>query len=140
LGAGQAVALGHAAAIEYELPRVADAQAQLAGDARRRESGHAALDEEAGDRLGTAVVDLRPDEGDVRDRRVGDPHLGAVEHVVATAAAGAREHTRRIGAAIGLGEAETPDRLATRHAGQKARLLFFAPEGIDAVHRERALH
>ena len=42
------------------------------------EAGRAGGDEEAAD----AVVGVRPHHGDVGDRAVGDPHLGAVEHPV----------------------------------------------------------
>ena len=45
-------------------------------------SGHATLEDETADH---ALVVLRPDDHDVGDRRVGDPELGAAQHVTTRA-------------------------------------------------------
>jgi hypothetical protein len=52
---------------------VAEAQRQLVLDLQHKEC--AALDDEVPD----LAVERRPDDGDVGDRRVGEPGLGAVE-------------------------------------------------------------
>ncbi len=50
------------------------AQPDLAVDDRRRQPGHALLQHEAADHAG---VVLGPDDEDIGDRRIGDPHLAA---------------------------------------------------------------
>ena len=47
-------------------------------------------------------------------RAVGDPRLLAVEHPAVAVAHGAGAHAARVGAEVGLGEAEAADRLAAR--------------------------
>jgi len=42
-------------------------------------------------------------------------------------------------AEVGLGQAETADRLAGRHPGDPAVLLLLRAEGVDRIHDERAL-
>ena len=64
------------------------------------------------------LVGLRPDHGDVGDRAVGDPHLGAVEHPVVAVALGPGPHPGRVGAEIRLGQPEAADRLAGGHPRQ----------------------
>jgi len=108
-----------------------------------RETGALLLDQEAADRARAfvAVVDeLRPHDGHVRDRAVGDPALGAVQDEAATRAAGARDHAPGVRAVVGLGQTEAADRLAARQAGQPGALLVFGPEGEDRVHHQRGLH
>ena len=65
-----------------------------------------------------AFVRPAPHDGDVGDRAVGDPHLATVEHPVGPVPLGARGHAGRVGAVVGLGEAEAADRVAGRHPGQ----------------------
>jgi hypothetical protein len=63
-------------------PVMDGAQAELAFDLRRREPLHALLEDEAADH---AVVGLRPDDEDVGDRRVRDPHLAARQPIASSA-------------------------------------------------------
>ena len=74
----------------------------------------------------TPSVGTRPDHRHVGDRRVGDPHLAAVEHPVGAVAAGPGRHVGRVGAVVGLGQAEAADQLAGRHARQPSLLLLLA--------------
>ena len=67
----QQILFGHDRAIEHDLAGDGGAQRKLALDLRRGESLGAAFDNEAAD----LAVELRPDHGDVGDRRVGDPHF-----------------------------------------------------------------
>src|SRR3546814_3845219 len=67
----------------------------LALDLRRRQPGVAALDDEAADRVAPVIaLELGPDDEDIGDRRAGDPHLRAVQHI----AVGGRseEHTSEL--------------------------------------------
>ena len=64
----------------------------------------------------------RPDDGDVGDRAVGDPHLGAVEDpVVAVAARACVRIEPGSEPAVGLGQAEAADRLARGHRAAATR-------------------
>ena len=49
-------------------------------------------------------------------------------------------HATRIGAVVGFGEAEATEPLAGSQLGQVFTALFFAAEGVDRVHHQRALH
>ena len=53
---------------------------------------------------------------------------------------GARQHAGRVGAEVGLGEAEAADRLAARQARQPVALLRLGAEGVDRVHHQAGLH
>ena len=63
-------------------------------------------------------VVLGPDEGDVGDAAVADPHLHAVEDVEVAVGAGGGLHRTGVGAAVVLGEAEAADDLAGGHLGR----------------------
>jgi hypothetical protein len=64
---GEHVRLRDAHLVEDDLPGDARAQAHLAVHGRRLEALHAALDDEAADGGGVAVVDLGPHHGEVGD-------------------------------------------------------------------------
>src|SRR3546814_13904368 len=69
----------------------------LALDLRRRQPGVAALDDEAADRVAPVIaLELGPDDEDIGDRRAGDPHLRAVQHIAVGGrhGAGDRKSTR----------------------------------------------
>jgi hypothetical protein len=51
-----------------------------------------------------------------------------------------REHSARVAAEVGLGQAEAADRLAGRELGEPVFLLLLAPERVDRVHHQAALH
>ena len=86
------------------------------------------------------VRPLGPDDRDVGERAVGDPHLAAVEHPVVAVAPGPGAHRRRVAAGVGLGQAEAADRLAGGHPRQPLLLVLLAAPAVDRVHRQRALH
>ena len=106
-------------------------------DRGRRESLRAFFREEAAD---ASVLGLRPDEEEIGDRRVADPGLGAREAVAARDFLRARLHARRIGAVVGLGQAEAADQLSFRELRQVLLLLSLGAELVDRRHDERALH
>src|SRR3546814_4268800 len=85
-------------------------------------------------------VGFRPDDEDVGDRRIGDPHLCAFEAIAAFDLLGARTHARGVAARVGFGQAETADQFAAGKTGQEALFLLLAAIGVDRVHHERALH
>ena len=62
-----------------------------------------ALDNECGDAMGALFrFGLGIDHIDVGIGAVGDPHLGAIEHIVVTALLGPQLHADHIGAGVGL--------------------------------------
>src|SRR5690606_11394564 len=82
------------------------AQRQLAFDLGRRKALHALLQHEAADLvLAFGTFELRPDNEDIGDRRVGYPHLGAVEAIAARRLLGAGLLAARTGAALRVGQA-----------------------------------
>src|SRR5690606_10647418 len=136
LDVGQAVGLGHAHVVEVQGAGHRGAQAHLVLDLLGGEAGRALLHDEALD----ALVGLRPDDGDVGQVAVGDPHLRAVEHPVAAILAGVGLHVGRVGAAVRLGQAEAADHLAGGHARQPLPPLLLRAVGVDRVHAQRGLH
>ena len=91
--------------------------------------------------IGEALARLFPGfEGDVGDRTVGDPHLGAVNDPVITVALRVRLHVAGVGAAVRLGQPEAADGFAARHRRQPAVLLLVRTVGVNRKHDEAALH
>jgi hypothetical protein len=84
-------------------------------------------------------VGLGPDHEDIRDGRVGDPHLGTGQAVPAVDLHGPRCHAARIGAGVGLGQAETADQLTACEAGQETVLLLLRAISVDRIHDEARL-
>ena len=110
--------------VEDQLAGDRGAQRHLRVDLVGGEARRARRDDEAPD----ALVGRRPHHGHVRDVAVGDPHLRAVEHPVVAVTARAGAHAAGVGAEVGLGQAEAPDRLAGRHPRQPLLLLLLGPE------------
>ena len=52
-----------------------------------------------------------PDDEHIRDRRIGDPHLAALQNPAAVHFFGAGLHAAGVTAVIGFGQAETADPL-----------------------------
>ena len=136
---GQQVLLRHDDAVHDDLAGDRGAQRELAADLRRGEALHALLQHEAAD-LVVMRGRLRPDDEDVGDRRVGDPHLGAGEAVAVGDLLGARLHAAGIGAGIGLGQAEAADPFAGGELRQVLLALRLGAVGVDRVHHQRGLH
>ena len=105
-------------------------------DVERRVPGRAPLHEEPGD---LAVVLAGPHHRHVGDGPVGDPELGAVQHVAVALAHGPRLHGAGVRAVVGLGEAEAADGRAAGQRGQPAVLLGLRAIGVDGVHHQAAL-
>ena len=132
----QQILLGDHGAVEHDFAGDRGAQRELAFDLRRRKSLGVALDDEAAN----SAVELGPDHRHMGDRRVGDPGLVAGETKAAGDFLGARRHRARIGAVVGLGEAEAAEQLGGRHLRQIFAPLRFAAIGVDRLHGERGLH
>ena len=133
-GAGKAILLGNARALEDQAPGDRGAHRELVGNILAGELP--AFDDEAAD----PVCGAGPDDGEVRNLRVGDPQLAAGQHPVVAVLVGARFHSCRIGAVSCLGEAEAAEGAARRHFGQPLLLLLFGAEAVDGVHRKTGLH
>src|SRR5258705_4641469 len=136
LHAGQLVLQRDAAVLEGQLRGDGGAHRELPRDVQGAVAGGALLDEVAPD---LAVVALGPHHRHVGHRAVGDPELGAVEHVFLPLRHRARLHPAGVGAVVGLGEAEAADRLPGLQRREPAVLLRVGPVGIDGVHHESAL-
>jgi hypothetical protein len=132
----QAVRVRHAHVVEEQAARHRRAQAHLLVDFLRRKTLGVRRHDEALD----AVIGLRPDDRDVGEIAVGDPHFGAVDDPVAAVLLRARLHVGRVGAAVRFGQAEAADDLARRHLRQPVLLLLFAAVGVDRIHAQRRLH
>ncbi len=126
-------------AVHHDFAGDRGAQADLALDLGRRQPLHPLFEDEAPDRA-VVRVRLRPHDENVGDRRIGDPHLRALEAIAALDLFGARAHSGGVAPRIGFGEPETADQLARREAGEKTLLLLVAAIGVDRMHHERALH
>ena len=74
-GIGQQIVLRHHHIVQRDPAGGAGAHGKLAGDLRRFKTLRAALDDKAAD----LAVELGPDDGDVGDRGIGDPGLGAAQ-------------------------------------------------------------
>ena len=124
-----------------DLARMGGPERHLVVRRRGREPLHRALHQEAPDDslLVRAILRLGPDDGEVCDRRVGDPHLGAVHHPAAIHSKRRRLHAARVRAVIGLGQPETPDQLGLGEFGEVLEALLFGAEHVDRMHDERRL-
>src|SRR5258707_8742556 len=107
--------------VEMQLGGDRRAQRQLLVDVPRGEAARPARNQEATDAFGG----LGPDDGDVGDRPVGDPHFRAGEHPVPVMDLCTGLHTGRVAAVVGLGQAKAADRLASGHPGQPLLLLLL---------------
>ena len=105
-------------------------------DVRGTETRRARRDDEpANTRVG-----LRPDDREIGNGPVRDPHFGTVEHPVGAVAPRVRPHARRIASEVRLGQTKAADGLPPRHAGKPALFLPFVAETSDREHPERALN
>ena len=122
--------------LEHELGGVDALVAELFELAADREASPFLGDEQAH----AAVARLRVGIGLDQQREalavdaVGDPGLGAVDHVAVAVAPRDRADRLQIGAAIGLGQREAAAQLAGGEARQEGLLLRF---GAEALHRRR---
>jgi hypothetical protein len=92
LRAGQELILSDNRAVEYDFAGDGDPQRKLALGLGRVEPLHTAFDDEAAD----YVVEFRPNDRNVGDRRVENPGLAAGQPKAAGNALGPSRHSRRI--------------------------------------------
>ncbi len=85
-------------------------------------------------------VGLGPDDEDIGDRRVRDPHLRSGQLVARRGLFGACFHRARIGPRVRFGQAETANQVARTQARQVFFALVLRAVGIDRVDHQRALH
>ena len=130
------VVVRHAHVLQHELGGDGGAERELLVDLGSREAWKVLLDDEAPDR---ALVGAGPDDRDVGDRAVRDPHLRAVQDPVRAVAARVCPHRARVGAGIGLGQAEAADHVSRVHRRQPPLLLLLGAPAPDREHRERPL-
>ena len=105
---------------------------------RRVQAGHAFFKDEA---PYGAIMRFRlgPNDEDVGDGRVGDPHLRAGQAVAAVGLDRAGAHAAGVGAGIGLGQAEAADEGAAGESREIFLALLLRAVSVDRVHDERAL-
>ena len=134
----------HPAVVEGEDAIVVAAVGDRAVAGADLEAGGAAVDEEAGDPLLRSRARLLlpgRDEGDdeVREVRVADEVLGAVDDEVAAVAPGMGLHPADVGARVGLGHREGVD-LVAAHAGEEVALALLSASCAEDVGRPPPEH
>src|SRR5690242_5768633 len=102
-GVRQEIVQRHEDVLQYDLARRRGTHGQLACDLRRFETGAAALNDKAADR----VIEFRPYHRDIRDGRICDPHFRAVKPETTADALSARGHGAWIRTMVRLRQAET---------------------------------
>jgi hypothetical protein len=70
---------------------------------------------------------------------IGDPHLGAVEHVVAAGLDGPQLHADDVAAGTGLAHRQRPHVFAADQPGQVLAALGLAAVALDLVHAQVAV-
>ena len=136
LRTGQPVGRRNPYAVEDQLAGVGCAEAHLALHRVRREARSTRRDDEPHD----SCIAPGPYEHEIGYVAVADPHLRAVDDVIAAVPAGRRAHGRRVGAAVVLRQREAPDQLSSRDAGQVLADLAFGAIRQDGVHDQPGLH
>src|SRR5712692_3392365 len=87
-----------------------------------------------------ALIGFSPDDGDIGNAAVGNPHFGAVQNVRIAIEPRRRAHTAGGAARIRLGQSEAANRLASRDARQPALLLLLRAILVNWEHGQRTLH
>ena len=126
----------HTAVVERQTRRNRRPHGLLTVNIRRFEARRTALYEETANALRGA----RPHYRNIGNSAISYPGFLAVDDPVRTIFHGAREHTRGVGAEIGLGQTKAADGLAFLHIGQPAVLLSIRAIGVNRIHHQRALH
>jgi len=127
---------GNFAIGERETGGDGSAQRPLAVDVPRLEARRAFLNEKAAHFF---VLAFGPDDGNVGEGAVGDPHFFAVEDVLAAFLDGAREHPAGVGAELRLGEAEAANGFAFLEQWEPFIFLGLASIGVNRVHHQAGL-
>src|SRR6516225_735077 len=81
-----------------------------------------------------AVIGTCPDDRQICDTPVGNPHLCTIEYERITVMPGNSAHTTRITSGIGFSQSKTSDYLALRHAWQPTLLLLLGTKCPDRKH------
>ena len=113
-------------------------QREFPFDGSGREPRKAAFENETAD-LVVMAFRSGPDDKDIRDRRVGDPCLFAIQHVSAVDFPRPCRHARRVRTVVRFSQPETADQLAARETRQVGIALSFRAVGVDRKHDERRL-
>ena len=135
--AGQQVLRRHEHVVHDDLAGDRGAQAEFPLDFGRAQALHFFVEDKAADH---AVFGFRPHHKDIRDRRIGNPHLGAVQTIAARHRRGPGRHARRVRSVIGFGQTKAADPLARGQLGQVFLALRRAAEIVDRVHDQTRLH
>src|SRR5215469_1040252 len=101
------------------------------GEARR-----ATFDQEAAN----AILGLGPDDCQVRETTIGDPHLRAVQDIAVPITTRCRAHAPRITSGIGFREPKTSNHFTLGHTRQPALLLLLRAKSMDREHGKRTLY
>ena len=131
------VLVGDFAAVEHELAGARAAHAQLVELLGGGESRELAFHDERGDSARAGVgVGLRVDHEHVRVGAVGDPHLGAVQHVPVVSLLGAQLHRDHVGPRSRLAHRQRTDMRAGNEPGEVALALRVVAVSPDLVHAQ----
>ena len=130
------IRLRHAAVAEVELAERPLLKAD-GGDLAALERRLVPVDDEPSDEIAPRCVaaERGDDEGHVEDRPVGDPELGAAEHVVVAVGHRRGLDAARIGADVGLAGGGAGDPRAGEQRREEARLLLGGAAHLDALGR-----
>ncbi len=132
---GQQVFFRHEHVVHDDFAGQRSAEREFTFDLRRRQALHALFQDEAPDH----AVELGPDDEDVGDGGVGNPHFVAGQDITAIGFFRAGLHAARIGAMVRFGQPEGADELTRGEARQIFHALFFRAIGIDRIHHQRRL-
>ena len=138
----QHVLFGYEHVLQRDFAGDRGAKRELAFDLGRFEALETPFHDEAADDpiFIIGVVGLCPYDGEVRNRRIGDPHLSAVQHIAAIDLLRARLHRAGVRAVVGLREPEAADPFAGCELGEVFLALRVRAIGVDRVHDEGGLH
>ena len=124
----------HFAVLEHQFSRVRAAHAQLVELLRHGETLEIFLDQEGGHAARAGVqVGFGVHHQSVGIRSVGDPHLGAVQHVAVALQVGTQFHADDVGTGIRLGHRQRADMFAGNEFGEIALFLRFGTVALDLV-------
>src|SRR5579872_5590406 len=101
-----------------------------------RKSWRATLDYEAAN----PIFRTRPDNGNIGDTTVGNPHLGAIQNIRVAVTPRIGAHAAWVAARIWLCQAKTTNGFSTCHTRQPALFLLFGAKSKNREHRQRTLH
>ena len=132
------IVLRHQHVGERQLARVGGVPTDLVERRALRVARRAVGDDQVGDLAVTRASRDRHALGDV-GARVGDEHLRAVDPPLAVLELGVRPRAARVGAGLGLGQAEGREALARDELRQPLRLLRVRAEQIDRHRAERGV-